>query len=161
MLKIRPAIAADAVLVLAFIRELAEYEKLLHEVVANEGDIARDLFGAQPRAFCDIAEWEGEPVGFALWFYNYSTFQGRHGIYLEDLFVRSDARGRGIGKALLAHLARRCRDEGLGRLQWWVLDWNEPSIAFYRSLGAAPMDEWTVFRVEGEALTRLAEAGNG
>jgi GNAT superfamily N-acetyltransferase len=161
MLTIRPAVPADAGLVLAFIRELADYEKLLHEVTASEADIARDLFGDNPRAFCDIAQWNGEPVGFALWFYNYSTFQGRHGLYLEDLFVRPEARGRGIGKALLGHLARRCRDEGLGRLQWWVLDWNEPSIAFYRSLGAVPMDEWTVFRVEGEALARLAEAGNG
>jgi diamine N-acetyltransferase len=161
MLTIRPAAPADAGLVLAFIRELADYEKLLHEVTASEADIARGLFGDNPRAFCDIAQWNGEPVGFALWFYNYSTFQGRHGLYLEDLFVRPQARGRGIGKALLAHLARRCRDEGLGRLQWWVLDWNEPSIAFYRSLGAVPMDEWTVFRVEGEALARLAEAGNG
>lgn len=161
MLTIRPAVPADAGLVLAFIRELADYEKLLHEVTASEADIARDLFGDNPRAFCDIAQWNGEPVGFALWFYNYSTFQGRHGIYLEDLFVRPQARGRGIGKALLAHLARRCRDEALGRLQWWVLDWNEPSIAFYRSLGAVPMDEWTVFRVEGEALAKLAEAGNG
>jgi GNAT superfamily N-acetyltransferase len=160
-LSIRPAVAGDAALVLTFIRELAEYEKLLHEVVASEAEIARDLFGPNPRAFCDIAQWDGEPVGIALWFYNYSTFQGRHGIYLEDLFVRPDARGRGIGKALLVHLACRCQEEGLGRLQWWVLDWNEPSIGFYRSLGAVPMDGWTVFRVEGDALGRLAEMAHG
>jgi GNAT superfamily N-acetyltransferase len=150
---------ADAGLVLTFIRELAEYEKLLHEVEAREGDIARDLFGEQPRVFCEIAEWGGEPVGFALWFYTYSTFQGRHGLYLEDLFVRPAQRGRGIGKALLANLARRCLDEGLGRLRWWVLNWNEPSIAFYRSLGAEARPEWTTFDLSGEALHRLAQAG--
>ncbi len=155
-LVIRPATPADAGLVLAFIRELAEYEKLLHEVEAREDDIARDLFGQQPRVFCEIAEWGGEPVGFALWFYTYSTFQGRHGLYLEDLFVRPAQRGRGIGKALLANLARRCLDEGLGRLRWWVLNWNEPSIAFYRSLGTESREEWTTFDLSGEALRRLA-----
>ncbi len=158
-LVIRSAIPADAGLVLTFIRELAEYEKLLHEVEAREDDIARDLFGEQPRVFCEIAEWGGEPVGFALWFYTYSTFQGRHGLYLEDLFVRPAQRGRGIGKALLANLARRCLDEGLGRLRWWVLNWNEPSIAFYRSLGAEARPEWTTFDLSGEALHRLAQAG--
>lgn len=158
-LVIRSAMPADAGLVLTFIRELAEYEKLLHEVEAREGDIARDLFGEQPRVFCEIAEWGGEPVGFALWFYTYSTFQGRHGLYLEDLFVRPAQRGRGIGKALLANLARRCLDEGLGRLRWWVLNWNEPSIAFYRSLGAEARPEWTTFDLSGEALHRLAQAG--
>ncbi|MCX7327409.1 MAG: GNAT family N-acetyltransferase [Hyphomicrobiales bacterium] len=158
-LVIRSAIPADAGLVLTFIRELAEYEKLLHEVEAREEDIARDLFGEQPRVFCEIAEWGGEPVGFALWFYTYSTFQGRHGLYLEDLFVRPAQRGRGIGKALLANLARRCLDEGLGRLRWWVLNWNEPSIAFYRSLGADARPEWTTFDLSGEALHRLAQAG--
>lgn len=157
-LSIRPAAAADAGLILAFIRELAEYEKLLHEVEASEADIARDLFGAHPRAFCDIAEWEGEPVGFAFWFYSYSTFQGRHGLYLEDLFVRPQARGKGIGKALLAGLARRCIEEGLGRLRWWVLNWNEPSIQFYRSLEAESMEEWTTFGLSGEALAKLAAA---
>jgi GNAT superfamily N-acetyltransferase len=155
-LSIRPAGPADAGLVLAFIRELAEYERLLHEVEASEADIARDLFGEAPRVFCDIAEIGGQPVGFALWFYTYSTFQGRHGLYLEDLFVRPEARGNGVGKALLARLARRCVDEGLGRLRWWVLNWNEPSIAFYRSLGAGPKDEWTTFGLEGPALERLA-----
>jgi GNAT superfamily N-acetyltransferase len=158
-LVIRSAMPADAGLVLTFIRELAEYEKLLHEVEAREDDIARDLFGEQPRVFCEIGEWGGEPVGFALWFYTYSTFQGRHGLYLEDLFVRPAQRGRGIGKALLANLARRCLDEGLGRLRWWVLNWNEPSIAFYRSLGAEARPEWTTFDLSGEALHRLAQAG--
>lgn len=158
-LVIRSAMPADAGLVLTFIRELAEYEKLLHEVESREDDIARDLFGEQPRVFCEIAEWGGEPVGFALWFYTYSTFQGRHGLYLEDLFVRPAQRGRGIGKVLLANLARRCLDEGLGRLRWWVLNWNEPSIAFYRSLGAEARPEWTTFDLSGEALHRLAQAG--
>lgn len=155
-LRIRPAVAGEASLVLGFIRELAEYERLAHEVDASLEGIDAALFGPQPRVFCDIAEWEGEPVGFALWFYNFSTFRGRHGIYLEDLFVRENMRGRGIGKALLANLARRCVAEGLPRLEWWVLDWNAPSIAFYRSIGAQPMDEWTVQRVTGAALDKLA-----
>lgn len=129
---IRPARAGDAALVLSFIRKLADYEKLRHEAVATEAEIDAALFGASPRVFCDIAEWDGEPAGFALWFYNFSTFHGRHGIYLEDLFVDPDHRGRGIGKALLQALARRCVAEGLTRLQWWVLDWNEPSITFSR-----------------------------
>ncbi|MDD3838138.1 MAG: GNAT family N-acetyltransferase [Phenylobacterium sp.] len=157
-LAVRPATPADAATIYGFIRDLAEYEKLLHEVIATEADIARDLFGPAPRAFCDIAEVGGEPVGFALWFYNYSTFAGRHGIYLEDLFVKPQARGQGAGKALLANLARRCVAEGLARLEWSVLDWNAPSIAFYDSLEAAAMDEWTVRRLTGEALARLAKA---
>jgi GNAT superfamily N-acetyltransferase len=118
--------------------------------------ITAALFGPNPRVFCDIAEWEDEPAGFALWFYSFSTFRGRHGIYLEDLFVRPAFRGRGLGKALLARLARRCAEEGLARLEWGVLDWNEPSIAFYRSLGAIAMDGWTKNRLDGEALARLA-----
>lgn len=158
MITVRPAGPADASLIHGFIRDLAEYEKLLHEVEASEADIARDLFGDNPRAFCDIAEAEGSPVGFALWFYNYSTFRGRHGIYLEDLFVRPEARGRGAGKALLRRLARRCVEQGLGRLEWAVLDWNAPSIAFYDSLGALSMDEWIVRRMTGEALEQLAKA---
>lgn len=153
---VRPATRADAGLIVGFIRDLAEYEKLLHEAVATEDDIVRDLFGAHPRAFCDIAEAGGEPVGFALWFYNYSTFLGRHGIYLEDLFVRPQARGLGAGKALLKGLAKRCADERLGRLEWSVLNWNAPSIAFYDSLGAGAQTEWTVRRLDGEALERLA-----
>ena len=157
---IRPAAPQDCALVLAFVRELAAYERLAQEVVASEDDLAAALFGPNPRVFADLALWNGEPAGFALWFYNFSTFQGRHGIYLEDLFVRPDVRGHGIGKALLRHLARRCRTEGLARLEWWVLDWNEPALAFYRSLGAVPMDEWTVQRVAGAALERLAGEGN-
>lgn len=153
---VRPAAPEDAALILSFIRDLAEYEKLLHEVEATQAHIEAALFGDAPKAFCDIAQIDGEPVGLALWFYNYSTFVGRHGIYLEDLFVRPAARGAGAGKALLANLARRCIAENLGRLEWAVLDWNAPSIAFYDSLGAAAMDEWTVRRMTGEALERLA-----
>ncbi|MCO5091935.1 GNAT family N-acetyltransferase [Bosea sp. (in: a-proteobacteria)] len=156
---IRPARPGEAGLVLDFIRELAVYEKLLHEVVATEAGIAAALFGPEPKVFCDIAEWEGEPVGFAVWFYTYSTFNGRHGIWLEDLYVRAAARGRGIGKALIAGLARRCVAEGLPRLAWWVLNWNEPSRVFYRALGAVAQDEWTVKRLEGEALARLGAEG--
>lgn len=158
-LAIRPVRPGEAGLVLSFVRELAEYEKLLHEVVASETDIAESLFGENPRVFCDIAEWDGEPVGFALWFYTYSTFRGRHGIWLEDLFVRPGQRGRGIGKALMARLAKRCVDEDLPRLAWWVLNWNEPSRVFYRSIGAKAQDEWTVKRLEGEALARLGAEG--
>ena len=156
-LTIRKAEERDAALVLSFIRELAEYERLAHEVDATEADIAKALFGPQPRVFADIAEWNGEPAGFALWFYNFSTFRGRHGIYLEDLFVRPEYRSKGLGKALLQHLAKRCIAEDLPRLEWWVLDWNEPAIKFYRSIGAVPMDEWTVQRVTGEALEKLAK----
>ncbi|GLK57461.1 GNAT superfamily N-acetyltransferase [Methylopila capsulata] len=158
-LVIAPAAPADAALVFSFVRELAEYENLLHEVEATEEGLAEALFGANPRVFCDIARWNGEPAGFALWFYNYSTFRGRHGIYLEDLFVRPTFRGSGIGKALIRGLAARCRDEGLARLEWWVLNWNAPSIAFYERLGAKPMDEWTVYRLSGEALERAAALG--
>ena len=156
-LVIRPAQAGEAALVLGFIRKLAEYEKLSHEVEATEADIGAALSGPSPRCHCDIAVWNGEPAGFALWFYNFSTFKGKAGIYLEDLFVDPARRGHGIGKALLKHLARRCVAEGLPRLQWWVLDWNEPSIGFYKSIGAKPMDAWTVYRVADEALERLAE----
>jgi GNAT superfamily N-acetyltransferase len=155
-LSIRPARSGDEALILAFIRKLAEYEKLVHEVVADEMLIAETLFAPQPKAFCDIAEWNGESAGYALWFYNYSTFHARHGIYLEDLFVEPHHRGKGIGKSLLKGLARRCVDEGLTRLQWWVLDWNASAIAAYEALGARPMDEWTVFRVSGRELEDLA-----
>jgi len=153
---LRPARPDDVAQILGFIRELAEYEKLLHEVKATEADIAAALFGPNPRAFCDIAEWDGQTAGFALWFYNYSTFCGRHGIYLEDLYVRPAFRGRGIAKALMKRLAKRCVDEGLARFEWWVLNWNEPAIRFYRSIGAEPMNEWTVQRVSGDALDKLA-----
>ncbi len=155
-IKIRPAQPGEAGLIVSFIRELAEYERLLHECHATEAEIAVSLFGPAPRVFCDIAEADGVPAGFALWFYNYSTFEARHGIYLEDLYVRPQYRGWGAGKALLVHLARRAVQEGCVRFEWWVLAWNEPSIAFYKALGAKPMDDWTVFRLDGEALARLA-----
>ena len=118
--------------------------------------IERDFFGSQPKVFCEIAESGGEVAGFAIWFLNYSTWQGKHGIYLEDLFVKPQFRGQGLGKALLQRLAQICTENGYGRFQWWVLDWNEPSIEFYKSLGAVPMDEWTVYRVSGAALENLA-----
>ena len=155
---IRPAVPADAAQILAFIRALAEYEKLLHEVVATEADVVRDLFGDHPRLFCDIAEADGAPIGFAIWFYNYSTFMGRHGIYLEDLFVNPEARGLGAGKALLRALAQRCEAEGLTRLEWAVLDWNAPSIAFYDGLGATAKTDWITRRLAGEALKALARS---
>jgi GNAT superfamily N-acetyltransferase len=154
---IRQARPGDERLVLAFIGKLADYEKLSHAAVATQADIREALFGATPRCVCDIAYWNGEPAGFALWYYNFSSFRGKAGIYLEDLFVESQLRGHGIGKALLKHLAQRCVAEGLPGLQWWVLDWNAPSIAFYKSLGAVAKDEWTVYRVSDEALARLAQ----
>src|SRR5215217_1337790 len=157
-LSIRSAAAKDAGLIVRFVAALAAYEKLSHEAKASEADIVRDLFGADPKAFCEIAEWEGQPVGFALWFYTYSTFQGRHGIWLEDLFVDPSMRGKGIGKALLVNLAQRCVAEGLGRFEWWVLDWNEPSIEFYKSQGGVMQDEWTKVRVDGEALLALGRS---
>ena len=156
---VRPAAPADAALVLALVRELAAYERLAHEAVATPQMIAQALFCQSPRVFCDIAESDGEAVGFALWFYSFSTFAGLHGIYLEDLFVRPAARGRGLGKALLACLAQRCQREGLARLEWSVLDWNAPSIAFYEAQGAAMVDGWTKCRVDGAALARLGGFG--
>ena len=156
-LLIRRARPDEAGVVLSLVRELAEYEKLLHEVEATEAMIADALFADNPRLFCDIAEWNGEVAGFAVWFINFSTFSGRSGIYLEDLFVRPALRGKGIGKALLSHLAKECVANGWSRLQWSVLDWNTPSIEFYKSLGAVLMDEWTVCRVNGAALTALAQ----
>ncbi len=145
-------------MILELIGELAEYERLRHEVVATEDDLRRTLFGERPAAEVVLAEVAGEasPVGFALFFHNYSTFLGRPGLYLEDLFVRTAWRGRGIGRRMLQHLARIAVERGCGRFEWWVLDWNEPAIRFYRSIGAVPMDEWTVQRVTGEALERLA-----
>jgi diamine N-acetyltransferase len=156
-LRVRPARPADAALIFDLVRELAVYEQLSHAVDATQGMIEATLFGPAPRAFCDIGEWKGEPAGFALWFYNFSTFRGRHGIYLEDLYVRPAARGHGLGKALLAGLARRCVAENLARLEWSVLDWNEPSIAFYKLQGAELMDGWTTCRVTDQALWRLAD----
>ena len=156
--RIRPAVKADVPLILRFIRELAEYERLLHEVVATEEKLRDTLFGARPAAEVVIAEdADGEPLGFALFFHNYSTFLAQPGIYLEDLYVRPEARGRGAGRALLAHLARLAKERGCGRLEWWVLDWNESAIRFYRSLGAQPMSDWTVFRLTGDDLARLAD----
>jgi GNAT superfamily N-acetyltransferase len=155
MLTIRPARPGDEAVVSDLIRELAEYEKLAHEAVATPADVARALFSSAPKAFCDMAEWKGEPVGFALWFYNYSTFRGRHGIYLEDLFVRPAARGMGAGKALITGLARRCVEQGLARLEWSVLDWNVSAIGFYEGLGATVMDDWRICRLTGEALAAV------
>jgi GNAT superfamily N-acetyltransferase len=156
-LHIRRVRPGEAGLVLSLLRELADYEKLLHEFEVTAADIEMALFGDNPILFCEIAEWQGEPVGFAVWFLNFSTFSGRPGIYLEDLFVRPPQRGKGIGKALLAHLAKECVANGWSRLQWSVLDWNTPSIEFYKSLGAVLMDEWTICKLSGPALTALAK----
>lgn len=159
-LSIRAARPDDSALVFALVGELADYEKLSHEVDATEAMIADALFGESPRLFCDIAEWDGAAAGFAVWFLNFSTFRGRPGIYLEDVFVRPEFRGKGIGKALLTRLARRCVDQGWARFEWAVLDWNAPSIAFYKSIGAQVMDEWNICRLSGEALSRFAAQGN-
>jgi len=154
--EIRQATEADVPLILRFIRALAEYEKLSHKVVATEESLRRTLFGNPRFAEVILGYEDGEPVGFALFFHNYSTFLGRPGIYLEDLFVDPDRRGRGYGKALLAHLARLARDRDCGRLEWAVLDWNAPSIQFYKSLGAVPLDDWIIFRLTGKSLERSA-----
>jgi GNAT superfamily N-acetyltransferase len=153
---VREASEEDVPLILSFIRELAEYEKLSHEVVATEEELRESLFGERRYAEVLIAEHDGSPAGFALFFHNFSTFLGRPGIYLEDLFVMPEHRGSGFGKEMLVYLARLARERNCGRLEWWVLDWNEDAIRFYRSLGAVPMDEWTVFRVTGDALDSLA-----
>lgn len=156
MISIRSATPADISLIGQFIRDLAEYEKLAHEVHFDEAVMAQKLFG--PRTFAEvlIGEIDGTPQGFALFFHNFSTFEGRPGIYLEDLFVRPDARGSGLGKALLGKLAALAVERDCARLEWSVLDWNTPAIDFYKALGARPMDEWTVYRVDGDALTGLA-----
>jgi GNAT superfamily N-acetyltransferase len=154
--RVRAARPEDAGALHALIVALAEYERAPHEVVATSDDLARALGGPSPRLFGHVAEREGRVVGFAVWFYSYSTWLGRHGIWLEDLFVLPEHRGLGIGKALLVALARRCVAEDLGRLEWNVLDWNEPALAFYRSLGASALSEWTVHRLGGEALATLA-----
>lgn len=153
---IRAARPGDEGLILALVRELADYENLSDGVDATPEKIADALFADEPRLYCDIAEWNGEPAGIAVWFLNFSTFRGRHGIYLEDLFVRPAYRGRGIGKALMARLAKRCVEQGLARFEWAVLDWNAPSIAFYRSIGASVMDEWKICRLSGPALQAFA-----
>ncbi len=152
---IRPATEDDAPLILQFIRELAHYERLRHEVVATEDSLRATLFGVRPYAEVSLGYLAETPAAFALYFHNYSTFLGRPGIYLEDLYVKEEFRGRGLGRALLRHLARLAQERGCGRLEWAVLNWNEPAINFYKSLGATPMDEWTVFRVTGDALDRL------
>jgi len=157
MLRIRPATPEDAPLILSLVRELAAYERAPDAVTATEADIRRDGFGAQRKFHCDIAEWDGKPAGFCLYFWNWSTWLGKPGLYLEDLFVKPELRGKGIGKALLVHLARVAVREGCGRFSWQVLDWNEPSIRFYESLGAKKLGEWLTMRVEDEALRRLAE----
>ncbi len=149
----------DAALIVNLVRELAEYERLLHEVRMTPDDLVRDLFGPRPYAEAVIAREGDQPVGFALWFHNYSTFAGRPGLYLEDLYVRPAFRGRGYGEALLRYLARLAVERGCARFEWAVLDWNAPAIAFYRKLGAEPMDDWTVQRVTGAALQALA-SGN-
>ena len=155
-LAVRPARRPDTPVIYGFVRQLAEYEKLLHAVSATENDIAQALWGPSPRASCEIAEADGAPIGFALWFYNFSTFRGQAGIYVEDLFVLPEARGRGAGRALMAALARRCVDENLGRLEWAVLDWNAPAIGVYDRLGAESLDDWTLRRLSGDALAALA-----
>ena len=152
---IRPARPADLPLIATLIRDLAEYEKLAHEVRFDEAALAEHLFGTRPMAEVLIGEVDSTPQGFALFFHNFSTFEGCPGIYLEDLFVRPDARGAGLGKALLAHLAATALQRGCKRLEWSVLDWNEPSIGFYERLGARLMDEWTGMRVDGTALAQL------
>lgn len=157
VITIRNATPADVPLVLEFIRALAVYERLEHEVVATEADVAAALFGPRPYAEVVFACLDATPVGFALFFHNFSTFTGKAGIYLEDLFVRPEGRGRGVGRRLLAWLARTALERGCARLDWAVLDWNEPSIGFYRSLGAVARDEWTTFRLTGPQLERLAQ----
>jgi GNAT superfamily N-acetyltransferase len=155
-LSIRPATASDLPLIAQFIRDLADYERLAHQVRFDEAALGERLFGPRPYAEVLIGEIDGGPQGFALFFHNFSTFEGKPGVYLEDLFVRPEARGSGLGKALLKQLAAIAVERDCARLEWWVLDWNEPAIAFYKSFGAKPMDEWTTFRVDGDALTALA-----
>jgi GNAT superfamily N-acetyltransferase len=154
--RIRPAAPADVPLILSLIRELAVYEKLADQVSATEADLKTALFGARPHAECVIAELGGKPVGFALFFHNFSTFLAKPGIYLEDLYVKQELRGKGVGRALLAHLASLAVRRGCGRFEWAVLDWNEPAIGFYKSLGAKMMDDWKINRLTGKALEKLA-----
>jgi GNAT superfamily N-acetyltransferase len=153
---IRPAVPADVPLIMAFIHELAVYEKLAHEVTATEADLRSALFGERPVVEGVIASLDGEPVGYALFFPNFSSFLAKPGLYLEDLYVRPSSRGLGVGRQMLEYLARITVERGWGRFEWAVLDWNEPSIAFYKKMGATPMHDWTVFRVTGEALQKLA-----
>jgi GNAT superfamily N-acetyltransferase len=155
--RIEPARERDVPLILSLIKGLAEYEKLAHEVVATEERLRQSLFGPHPSAEVVIAYVDDEAVGFALFFHTYSTFLGQRGLYLEDLFVLPEWRGRGAGRALLTHLARIAAERGCGRFEWSVLDWNEPAINFYKNLGAKPMHEWTIFRVAGDSLTALGQ----
>jgi GNAT superfamily N-acetyltransferase len=154
-LKIRPAKIQEVGEVLQLIQDLAIYEKAPEQVEASKEDLLNTIFSSDPRVFCDLVEVDGQIAGMAIWFLNYSTWQAKHGIYLEDLFIKPEYRGRGYGKALLKHLAKICDEKGYGRLQWWVLDWNSPAIEFYKSLGAEAMDEWTVYRTSGKALKDL------
>jgi len=158
---LRTATERDVPLILSFIRELAEYERLSHEVVATEDVLRASLFGERSAAEVVIGDYGDEPAGFALFFHNFSTFLGRPGIYLEDLYVTPGLRGRGIGRAMLAYLARLAKERDCGRLEWSVLDWNEPAIKLYKSIGATPMDDWTTYRMTGEALDGLADEGQG
>ena len=160
MLTIRPATASDISLIQQFIRDLAEYEREPEAAVATQEDLLRDGFGPEPKYRCVIAEWNGKPAGFAFFFYNYSTWQGKPGLYLEDLFVKPSFRGKGIGKALLLHLAKIAAAENCGRFQWQVLDWNTPAIDFYKSLGAEMMSAWLTMRIEGDNIRKLAESAN-
>jgi len=157
---IEPARPEEVGLVLSFIREIAEYEKLAAAVVTDEATLRESLFGARPAAEAVIGRYHGEPVGFAVFCHNFSTFLGRRGMYLEDLFVRPAERGKGFGLALFRHVARLAVTRGCRRMEWSVLDWNTPAIRFYRALGADAMDEWTVFRLTGEALRKAGEAGS-
>ncbi len=154
-MKIRPARIDESGKILELIKELADYEKASHEVAATELEIKATIFAENPKVHCDFVEVDGVIAGMAIWFLNYSTWQGKHGIYLEDLYVKPEFRGRGYGKALLQYLAALCNKRGYGRFQWWVLDWNSPAIEFYRALGAEAMSEWTVYRVSGDALKEL------
>lgn len=154
-LTIRAARPGESGLILSLVRELAAYERLAHEVDATKDMIETALFGADPRLFCTLALWDGVPAGFALWFLNFSSFRGRHGLYLEDLFVRPEFRRRGIARALFAHLAQRCVREGWTRFEWAVLDWNAPAIAFYEAMGATVLPDWRICRLTGRALARL------
>ena len=154
-MKIRPAMREEVGEVLQLIQDLATYEKAPDQVEASRDDLLNTIFAKEPRVFCDLVEVDGQIAGMAIWFLNYSTWQAKHGIYLEDLYIKPEFRARGYGKALLKHLAQICDKEGYGRLQWWVLDWNSPAIEFYKSFGAEAMDEWTVYRTSGLALKNL------
>ena len=156
-MKIRPAKREEVGDVLQLIQDLATYEKAQDQVEASKDDLLNTIFAKEPRVFCDLVEVDGQIAGMAIWFLNYSTWQAKHGIYLEDLYIKPEFRAKGYGKALLKHLAQICDREGYGRLQWWVLDWNSTAIEFYRSFGAEAMDEWTVYRTSGQALKDLGD----